>query len=134
MPLLLRLLSVLVLLSACGGTDPEPSGLRPPRAAPSLPSVADGVSQDGVPRLVNLVVTGGQVTGVEGIVEIGINSPVRLTVVSDTADVLLVRDYDLRAQLPVDQPTQLEFLAGRTGDVAVVLEQSGILLTTLRVS
>ncbi len=134
MPLLLRLLSVLVLLSACGGVDPQPSGLRPPRASPSLPSVADGVSQDGVPRLVNLVVTAGRVTGVEGVVEIGINTPVRVTVLSDVADVLLVRDYDLRAQLSVDQPTQLEFLAGRTGDAAVVLEQSGLVLTTLRVS
>lgn len=134
MPLLLRLLSVLVLLSACGGADPQPSGLRPPRASPSLPSVADGVSQDTVPRLVNLVVTAGRVTGVEAVVEIGVHTPVRLTVLSDVADVLLVRDYDVRAQLPVDQPTQLEFLAGRTGDVKVVLEQSGLVLTTLRVS
>lgn len=134
MPLLLCLLSVLVLLSACGSPDPQPSGLRPPRASPSLPSVADGVSQSGLPRLVNLVVTDGRVTGVETLVEIGINTPVRLTVLSDVADVLLVRDYDLRAQLPVDQPTQLEFLAGRTGDVEVVLEQSGLVLTTLRVS
>ncbi|MBW3648588.1 MAG: hypothetical protein KY440_12630 [Actinobacteria bacterium] len=134
MPLLLSLLSVLLLLSACSSPDPEPSGLRPPRASPSLPSVADGVSQSGVPRLVNVVVTDGRVTGVEALVEIGFNTPVRLTVLSDVADVLLVRDYDLRAQLPVDQPTQLEFLAGRTGDAQVVLEQSGVVLTTLRVS
>ncbi len=124
-----------VSLGACGGgEDPDPSGPRPPRAAPSLPSVAEGVSQEGVPQLVNLLVERGQVQGVGPTVEVNLNAQVRLTVIADTADVLLVRDYDVRAQLAVDQPTQVEFLASRPGDVEVVLEQSGQVLTTLVVS
>lgn len=124
-----------VSLAACGdSTDPEPSGPLPPRAAPSLPSVAEGVSQEGVPQLVNLLVQDGRVQGVGPTVEVNLNAPVRLTVIADTADVLLVRDYDVRAQLAVDQPTQVEFLASRQGDVEVVLEQSGQVLTTLVVS
>ncbi len=122
------------LLSCSGGSDPEPSGPRPPRSVPSLPSVADGVSQLGVPQLVNLVVTNGVVTGVPDVVEVKINAPVRLTVLSDTAAVLLVRGYDVRVQLTVGQPAQVEFLAGRTGDFDVVLESSGLVLTTLQVS
>lgn len=101
---------------------------------PSLPSVADGISQLGVPQLVNLVVTNGVVTGVPATVEVGINAPVRLTVLSDAAAVLLVRGYDVRVQLTVDQPGQVEFLAARTGDFDVVLEPSGLVLTTLQVS
>lgn len=127
---------VLVLsLAACGSSeDPEPSGLLPPRAAPSLPSVADGVSQEGVPQLVNLLVQDGRVQGVGATVDVRLNSRVRLTVIADTADVLLVRDYGIRAPLAVDQPTQVEFLASRQGDAEVVLEQSGQVLTTLVVS
>lgn len=128
-------LVVTVSLAACGASaDPEPSGPLPPRAAPSLPSVADGVSQEGVPQLVNLLVRRGQVQGVGPTVEVQLNTRVRLTVIADTADVLLVRDYDVRAQLAVDQPTQVEFLASRQGDVEVVLEQSGQVLTTLVVT
>ena len=122
-------------LGACGDSaDPEPSGPLPPRAAPSLPSVADGVSQEGVPQLVNLLVQDGRVQGVGATVEVRLNARVRLTVIADTADVLLVRDYDVRAQLAVDQPTQVEFLVSRQGDVEVVLQQTGQVLTTLVVS
>lgn len=121
--------------AACGSAgDPEPSGTFPPLAVPSLPSVADGVSQDGVPQLVNVLVAGGEVRGVDAVVEVRLNTRVRLTVLADTADVLLVRDYDVRTQLAVDQPVQVEILASRQGEAEVVLEQSGLVLTTLRIS
>ena len=131
---LISLLLVLPL-AACGEeADPLPSGAAPPLASPELSSVAEGVSQEGVPQLVNLVVTGGEVTGVGATVPIPLNTPVRLTVISDTADVLLVRGYDLRSQLTVGEPVQLEFIASKRGDAPVVLERSGTVLTTLRVS
>lgn len=87
-----------------------------------------------MPQLVSLLVQGGRVQGVGATVDVRLNSRVRLTVIADTADVLLVRDYDVRAPLAVDQPTQVEFLAARQGDVEVVLEQTGQVLTTLIVS
>lgn len=123
------------MLAGCGeNVDPLPSGAFPPVATPSLPSVADGVSQEGVPKLINLVVTGKTVSGVERTVPVPLNTPVRLTVVSDTSDVLLVRGYDVRAQLTVGEPGQVSLLASRPGDAAVVLERTGMVLTTLRVS
>ncbi|MCW2713470.1 MAG: hypothetical protein JWN88_517 [Frankiales bacterium] len=122
-------------LAGCGDDeDPQPSGAFPPLASPSLPSVAEGVSQEGVPKLINLVVTGGAVSGVDSVVPVPRNTPVRLTVLADTADVLLVRGYDVRAQITVGEPVQISLLASRAGDAAVVLERTGTVLTTLRVS
>jgi hypothetical protein len=122
-------------LAACGDDeDPPPSGAAPPLASPELPSVAEGVSQEGVPQLVNLVVTDEQVTGVGATVAVPLNTPVRLTVITDTADVLLVERYDLRSQLTVGEPVQLELIASEAGDAQVVLERTGQVLTTLQVS
>lgn len=131
---LLALLVVLPL-AACGDQeDPQPSGAFPSIAAPSLPSVADGVSQVGEPKVISLVVTGGKVTGADSIVSVPRNTPVRLSVLADVADVLLVKGPDARAQLTVGQPVQLEFLAATPGSIPVVLERTGKVLTTLRVS
>lgn len=126
---------LLLPVAGCGNAgDPEPAGTFPPLAAPSLPSVADGVSQEGVPQLVTVLVSGDEVSGVRGVVEVRLNTRVRLTVLADTADVLLVRDYDVRTQLAVNQPVQVEILASRQGEAEVVLEQSGLVLTTLLIS
>lgn len=134
-PLRRAALSLLTLpLVACGGADPEPSGAFPALASPSLPSVAEGVDQTGVPRLINVLVTAGTVGGVASEIDLPLNTPVRLTVISDEPDVLLVRGYNLRAQLSADEPVQVEFIASRAGDAEVVLERSGLVLTTLRVS
>lgn len=57
LPLVAAGLLLTVVLTACGGdVDPTPSGAFPTMAAASQPSVADGVSQEGVPLLVNVVV------------------------------------------------------------------------------
>ena len=126
-------LLLLLPLVACSSEDPEPAGPRPVVAQPSLPSVAEGVGQQGQPRLVNLIVTDGQVSGVGDVVEVMQNVPVRFTVTADVADVLVVQGYDARAQLTVLEPVQLSLLADRIGDFPVVLEDSGQVLTTLRV-
>ena len=121
-------------LSACGASvDPEPSGRAPVVVAPSLPSVASGVTQVGVPKLVNVGLSKGVVTGARGTVRMARNTPVRLTVLTDTSQTLLVEGYALRAQLTVDEPVQLAFIADRKGTFRVVLEPSGTLLTQLRV-
>jgi hypothetical protein len=72
-----------------------------------LLSCGGGSDQLGVPQLVNLVVTNGVVTGVPDVVDVRINARVQLTVLSDTAAVLLVRGYDVRVQLTVGQPAQV---------------------------
>lgn len=44
---------------------------------------------------------------------------------ADTVDVLLVRGYDVRAQLSVNKPVQVNLIAALAGDAEVVLEQTG---------
>ena len=123
-----------LVLTGCGAdVDPEPSGRAPVVVRPSLPSVASGVAQAGVPRLINVGIEDGVLTGASGVVSVAQNTPVRLTVLTDTAERLLVRGYELRAQLTVDEPVQLAFIADRTGSYPVVLEESGTVLTTLEV-
>ena len=127
-------LVLLILLVGCAaGTDPEPSGALPTEVAARLPAVADGVSQAGVPQLINLTVTGRRTTGVGSVVPVQLNVAVRLTVLADTADVLLVRGYDVRVRLVIDAPVQLSFLANQAGSFDVVLENSGQVLTRLQV-
>ena len=127
-------LVLLVLLVGCSaGIDPEPSGALPTEVAERLPAVADGVSQAGVPQLINLTVMGGRTTGVDSVVPVHLNVAVRLTVLADTADVLLVRGYDIRVRLAIDAPVQLSFLAHQAGSFDVVLENSGQVLTRLQV-
>lgn len=119
-------------LAGCGADeDPLPSGDAPVVARPSLPDVADGVTQDGVPQLVNVGYVAGRVTGAGGTVPLQRNTRVRLTVLTDTAETVLVRGYDARAQLTVDEPVQLTFIADRAGTFEVVLEQSRTVLTRL---
>jgi len=131
---LLLALGVGLALTGCGpSVDPRPSGSAPVVVRPSLPSVASGISQAGVPELINVGIANGVVTGASGPVAVAQNTPVRLTVLSDTAETLLVSGYELRAQLTVGEPVQLAFIADRTGRYEVVLEESGTVLTTLQV-
>lgn len=128
------LLATSAALAGCSSEDPQPSGALPSTTVPDLPSVADGVSQDGVPLLVNIGVAGGQVTGAGTTVSLRQGTPVRVTVTSDVADILLIEGYQVRAQLTINDPVQVSFIATRTGTFEVVLEQTGTVLTRLEVS
>lgn len=138
-PAALARLLLTVLLTAlpqvgCGDEEPVPAGDRPVVATPDNPSVADSVDDPTAPRIVSVVVTGDALTGDTGTVALERNVPVRLTVISDQAQTLLVEGYDLRALATAGVPVQLDFLADRAGEFRVVLEESALLLTTLRVS
>lgn len=135
---LARLLLTLLLSAlpqvGCGGEEPTAAGERPVVVEPENPSVASSVADPSAPRIISVVATGDTLTGDTGTVELRRNVPVRLTVITDDADTVLVRGYDLRAVAVADVPVQLDFLADRAGEFEVVLEESGQVLTRLRVA
>lgn len=133
-PLLAVVPLLLLVLTGCGGGDPEPSGPLPMLVSPSLPAVASGVPQAGQPQMVSISISGGRATGDTGPVPIKKDTEVRITVLSDVTDVLLLEGYQRRAQVSIGSPVQLEFIADRTGTFDVVLERSGMKVTSLVVS
>lgn len=128
----LALLLVLPVAACGGGEDPKPAGPRPVLVQPSQPGVASGVGQSSE-RRISLIVNKGKVSGVSETVEVPLNTPVRLTVTADVADVLVVEGYEARAQLTVDEPVQLAFITSKAGEFTVSLEGSDQVLTRLRV-
>ncbi len=126
-------LLLVVPLAACGGEDPVPSGERPVLAQPDNPAVASAVADPTAPQIVSIVVTDGQRTGDTGVVQLKRNVPVRLVVISDDTDTVVVQGYDLRALATAGVPVQLDFIANRPGDFPVVLQRSDLELTRLRV-
>lgn len=132
---LLAALLLVVPLAACGDSeDPEPSGARPLVAEPDNPAVASGVADPTAPRIISIVVTGDELTGDTGVVELERNVPVRLVVISDRADTVVVQGLDVTALATAEVPVQLDFLVSRAGEFPVVLDDSGLELTRLRVS
>lgn len=135
-PLRLALVALLVIpAAACGGQQqPAPSGDRPVLAVPDNPSVASAVADPRSPRIISVVVADGERTGDVGVVSLRRNVPVRLVVITDDADTLLVQGYDLRTLATADVPVQLDFVADQPGEFAVLLEDSGLELTRLKVA
>ena len=130
-PVLALLLTV--PLSACGGGDAVPSGERPLLVEADNPDVADAVDDPTAPRLVSIVVSDSKLTGDTGVVELRRNAPVRLVVISDRTDTVVVEGYDLTALATAEVPVQLDFIADQAGEFSVVLRDSGVELTRLRV-
>lgn len=130
-PLLALLLAL--PLAACGGEEAVPSGQRPIVAEPDNPSVASGVADPTAPRIVSIVVSGSDLTGDTGVVELRRNVPVRLVVISDRSDTVVVQGLGITALATAEVPVQLDFLASRSGEFPVVLEDAGLELTRLRV-
>lgn len=129
------LATLLVLpLAACGSGEVRPAGERPLVVEPDNLAVASGVADPTTPRILSVVVEDGLTTGDTGVVEVKRNAPVRLVVISDQTDTLLVSGYDLRALATAEVPVQLEFIASRAGQFPVVLEKSGQELLRLRVA
>jgi hypothetical protein len=132
-----RLVLALLLavpLAGCGGEDPVPSGERPITVPADNPDVASAVADPSTPRIVSIVMTDGRLTGDTGVVEVRRNAPVRLVVISDETDTAVVEGYDLTALVTAEVPMQLDFLADEAGTFRVVLRESGVELTTLKVA
>lgn len=120
-------------LVGCGGSDPVPAGERPVVAEADDLEVADSVADPTTPRILSVVVEDGRLTGDTGVVDVRRNVLVRLTVISDRTDTVLVQGYGLEALATAEVPVQLDFLADRAGDFPVVLRESGVEVTRLRV-
>ena len=134
LPRLALALLLAVPLAGCSGEDPVPSGDLPVTVPANNPDVASAVADPSTPRIVSIVMSGGVLTGDTGVVEIRRNAPVRLVVISDDTDTVVVEGYDLTALVVAEVPTQVEFIADKPGTYRVVLRESGTQLTTLKVA
>lgn len=133
------LLAVLlaVLAGGCSRSDThhEPgtghevaTGSVPP--ATHVPETGEGSDRGAV---IEVTVSGGEVSPPPGRVDVTRGERVTLTVTSDTADELHVHGYDESARLPADEPVTLSFTADRTGVFEVETHGSGLVLTQLQV-
>lgn len=132
-PRLALVLLLAVPLAGCGGGDPVPAGQRPLLAEADNPAVASGVQDPTAPQIVSIVLSDGELTGDIGVVAVRRNAPVRLVVISDRTDTLLVQGYELTALATAEVPVQLDFIADQAGEHSVTLREAGIELTRLRV-
>ena len=126
-------LLALVALVGCGDEPPAVSEPRPVLSSPNNPSVAEGLPDRNAPQLVSVTFIDGQLTGDVGGVPVKLGSLVRVTVVTDVSETVVVEGFDARILTSIDQPVQLELLAQEAGEFDVRLEESGEVLTTLDV-
>lgn len=130
----------LLLLGALVGCSQEPPITTTPRpviSSPNAPNVSTALPERpdrSIPQIVNVSLLDGGVTGDVGEVPVQLGSLVRVTVLADVADVVVVEGYDQTIQTAVDQAVQLELLADQAGSFDVTLRDSGKRLTTLVVS
>lgn len=134
LPRLILAALLAVPLAACAGEDPVPEGELPITVPADNPDVAAAVEDPTAPRIVSVVVSDDVLTGDTGVVEVRRNAPVRLVVISDETDTVVVEGYDLTALATAEVPVQLDFIADRPGTFRVVLRESGRELTTLKVA
>jgi hypothetical protein len=124
---------VLGAVAACGDEPPAVSQPRPVLSTPNNPSVADALPERYVPQLVNVTFVDGVLTGDVGSVPVVLGSVVRLTLVTDVVDTVVIEGFDQTILTAVNQPTQIELLADEAGAFDVRLQDSGQVLTTLDV-
>lgn len=127
----------LLLLGALVGCSEEPPIATTPRpvvSSPNAPSVSTALPERpdrAVPQIVNVSLQDGGVTGDTGEVRVNLGSLVRLTVLSDVSDVVVLEGYGQTVLTSVDQAVQLDVLADQRGTFDVRLRDSGMRLTTL---
>lgn len=125
---------LVVLLSGCAEEGPGSfEATRAPLATPNRADVADEIPVRGVPQVIGLTLAGGAVSGDTGDVAVVLNSPVRVTVLADVVDTVVIDGYDLTFLTTIGSAAQLEFVADRPGAFPVRLEDSGLVLATLQV-
>lgn len=128
-----------LLLTACGSDEPDDAAPAP-AAAPASSALSSGPSEPEPvvtpddAQVVSITVTGGEVSGDTGRVEVPVGTTVRLSITSDVADQVHVHGLDLTQAVSPGQATQLEFVADQPGIFEVELHDSRQVLTRLQVS
>jgi len=142
--ILLGALAAAGVLVRCG-QEPAASGPAPgsTTAAPSTPEHGAGHSSSTTEvsttpagptgRTINITVSGGQVTGETGRVEVPLGTPVTVTVTSDVADEIHVHGYDLTTDVPAGGSSSVNFTATIPGVFEVELEGAHLQLFELQV-
>ncbi|MCW2681455.1 MAG: uncharacterized protein JWM62_2856 [Frankiales bacterium] len=129
------LVAVVLLLTGCSaGSDPDTA--TPP--APSVPSssapAAPSPSPTPTARTIDVTYAAGEISGVEGRVEVEKGEQLVLRFTSDVVEEIHVHGYDLYADLVPGQPAQIAFTADLPGSYEVELHEAGRPLFQLRVS
>ena len=131
-----RLLVVVVLLLAGCSAGADPDVATPP--APPASVVPDAPSTPPSPtptaRTIDVTFAGGEVSGVEGRVDVEKGEQLVLRITSDVTEEIHVHGYDLYADLVPGQTAQLAFKADLPGSYEVELHDAGRPLFQLRVS
>ena len=131
------LLAVGLALAGCAGTEAASAPAPPTAPAPSAgASAAESPSPTpSAPagQRIEVIVTGGQVSGDTGRVPVAVGEPVTLVVTSDAADEIHLHGYDLTTALEPGTPAELTFDATVPGVFEVELHEAGTVLLTLQV-
>lgn len=123
------LLVVVLLLAGCStGSDPDVAGPVPSSDGAASPSSAP------VARVVEVTLADGEVSGVEGRLEVEKGQQLVLKITADITEEIHVHGYDLYADLVPGQTAQLAFTADLPGSYEVELHRAGRPLFQLRVA
>lgn len=110
----------------------------PPTSSPTAPTPATaptgGQPGTGSKTVAIAIAVAGRATPPMRRQAVPLGSTVRLTVSSDTADVLHVSGYDLRRAIPAGASARVTFTASRPGDFEVGLDRRDLPLVQLTVS
>lgn len=128
----------LLVLGACSTTEPPaPPAVSVPAtpsvATPPLPTVPAPTATTPAAKLIEITVTGRNVSPPPGRVDVKQGEQVRLVVRSDTPDEVHVHGYDLERPVGPGQDAVIEFAATQTGLFEVETHESRLLLTQLAV-
>jgi hypothetical protein len=134
---LLALTAAAVLpLAGCAGKDATESSASSSRNSPSASSSGSaptGRTAAAEGRRIEVTMSGGQVSGDTGRVQVTQGEQVSLVITSDVADEVHVHGYELEQELAPGTPTTLTFDATVPGVFEVELHEAGTLLLTLQV-
>jgi heme/copper-type cytochrome/quinol oxidase subunit 2 len=122
-------------LTGCAGKDASASSSSSHASSSAPASGADAGNTDAVAegKRIEVTISGGQVSGDTGRVQVPQDEHVSLVITTDVADQVHVHGYDLEQELAPGTPTTIEFDATVPGVFEVELHEAGTLLLTLQV-
>jgi hypothetical protein len=120
-------------LAGCAGKDATESSASSSQNSSSSGPASIGATAAAEGRRIEVTISGGQVSGDTGRVQLTQGEQVSLVITSDVADEVHVHGYDLEHELAPGTPTTLSFDATVPGVFEVELHEAGTLLLTLQV-